>query len=505
LRIPCDTEVTVSRCVVRILALVLALVGTGERPTSAQTIPIRTVPVASGDQFLLLSSTTLGMGGVRVAVDDTLADPWVNPAKGALVGESAFLGSPTLYSISSRGGAGRSFPLAGVYTGDAWFGGAAFALQQIENEGPEDVWVGTQQVIDFWEPPSRLSDRSNRNLYGAAYVGRRLTGGWSVGLGLSAAQLDAMDGVDLLYARADRIEQSGSSQDFKVGVRREGDSDRLSLLVLHSRLSMTHDVRYEEWIWDPVLMNSVLDVRVEQNQDESRTWGAHLEWDRDLGAPGWRVGASATLNRKSHPKIPDYEIQNIPRDPGITWAYEAAFGLARVRGATTVAVDVALQPIWSETWQEANGQDVVDSGGRLRIGDRSIENDFFFTNVILRAGVAHTVGMATLQAGLEVRSYDYSLEQANHVLQQNRDQDESWIEWTPTLGVLLAFTDVDVRYGLRHTTGTGRPGTDWVPVEGTFTSLSNGRGDFIIAPEGPLTLQDATVLTHQLSVRIPVR
>ena len=30
-------------------------------------------------------------------------------------------------------------------------------------------------------------------------------------------------------------------------------------------------------------------------------------------------------------------------------------------------------------------------------------------------------------------------------------------------------------------------------------------GGFILAPQGPLTLQDATVMTHQISVRIPIR
>jgi hypothetical protein len=31
------------------------------------------------------------------------------------------------------------------------------------------------------------------------------------------------------------------------------------------------------------------------------------------------------------------------------------------------------------------------------------------------------------------------------------------------------------------------------------------QGDFIVAPQGPLTLQDARVVTHQLAVRVPVR
>jgi hypothetical protein len=29
--------------------------------------------------------------------------------------------------------------------------------------------------------------------------------------------------------------------------------------------------------------------------------------------------------------------------------------------------------------------------------------------------------------------------------------------------------------------------------------------DFIVAPSGPLTLQDAHVITHQLSVSLPLR
>jgi hypothetical protein len=313
-----------------------------------------------------------------------------------------------------------------------------------------------------------------------------------------------MDGVDLLYAGASRIDQRGGMGDVRLGLHRSGGRDRLSILLLHSRVSMTHDVTYQGWIWDPVTMTSVFETRLEKNEDKSRTWGTQVEWDRDLAAPGWRVGASATVNRKSHPKIPNYDIQNIPRDPGTTWAYEAAFGLARTVGPTSVGVDLVLQPIWSETWQEADAQDVLDSGGTLSVGDRSIENDFFFTNVLLRTGISHEIGKATLQAGLEVKSYDYTLDQVNHVLSDYREQDESWMEWTPTLGVVLRFAGLDVLYAARRTTGTGRPGTA-APFPTDITVLSQTEGDFIIAPQGALTLQDATVVTQQLSVRIPIR
>ena len=50
---------------------------------SAQVIPIRTIPLSEGDQFLLYPSNNLGMGGVSIALADSLLDPFRNPALGA--------------------------------------------------------------------------------------------------------------------------------------------------------------------------------------------------------------------------------------------------------------------------------------------------------------------------------------------------------------------------------------------------------------------------------------
>jgi len=123
----------------------------------------------------------------------------------------------------------------------------------------------------------------------------------------------------------------------------------------------------------------------------------------------------------------------------------------------------------------------------------------------MRSGISHVLDRLTLQAGVEVRSYDYELEQVDWVEEEVRDQDESWIEWSPTLGAVVSLPALDLRYGLRVTTGTGRPGTRsdglLLAPEGSLASDA----DFILAPEGPLTLRDARVLTHQLSVTLPVR
>lgn len=490
------------RSLVRLLLVAVPGVAVAAAPAHAQVVQVKTVPVAAGDQFLMLPSATLGMGGVTYAVDDSLADPWSNPAQGVFIREPALLGAPTFYTISQGGGGGRTFPVAGFFTGGRWFGGAAMALQQIDNssENEQIIWLRPQ----IWpgEAP-RLSDASARNLYAQGFVGARLGDGpWSLGLGFSAASLDAMDGVDLLYANAERIEQSGTVGDVRLGLYRNGDRDRLALLLLHDRVSMTHDVTYVDIVWDTLGWNPTAVRRVDVNEDMTRTWGGQVAYDRSLDAPGWRFGTSATVNRKSHPKIPNYEIQNIPRDPGTTWAYDVGVGVSRTRGAVAFALDVELQPIWSNTWQEAD-QDVKTAGGGLiEAGDRTIENDFFFTNVMLRTGIAYDMGPTTVQAGVEVRSYDYQLEQRDHVAVTFRDQDESWMEWSPSLGAVFRVGDVELRYAGRLTTGTGRPGVTSTPEA---LAARDALSDFLVAPQGPLTLQDASVMTHQLSARVPIR
>jgi hypothetical protein len=483
--------------------LAVLVLAAGLTPLDAQLIQLKTVPLATGEQFLLFPSTTLAMGGLTLAVDDPLGDHWTNPAQGVRIAEPLLIGSPTFYSIGSNGGAGRSFPVAALFRGDRWFGGVGFALQQVVNESGRQDWIWPLTDVLWLGEPTRLSDASTRNVFAQGFLGTRLGDGpWSFGIGLSAAALDAVDGVDLLYANAERIDQHGTLGDVRLGLYRDGSRDRLSLLLLHDRVSMTHDVTYLEFQWDTVSYMQTVTRRVDENLDRTRTWGVQAAYDRDLDAPGWRVGGSATVNRKAHPKIPNYEIQNIPRDPGTTWAYELGVGLSRTRGPTEFGIDLLFQPIWSDTWQEAAANVPTVGGGVIPRGGRTIENDFFFTNVVLRAGLSHDLGRATVQGGLELRSYDYSLDQRDHVAGTFRDQDEAWMEWSPSAGATFRFSDVVVRYAGRITTGTGQPGVELTPVA---MAEQAALADFIVAPRGPLTLQEAMVMTHQLSVSIPIR
>jgi len=121
-----------TRRAVRFSVLLVALAG----PASAQLISIKTVPIAQGDQFDIFPSNNFGMGGVSLALADTLLDPFINPAKGARLGSARFFSAPTVYSISQRAGGGRTLPLAAVAGSGAWFGGLSLALQEVDASRP---------------------------------------------------------------------------------------------------------------------------------------------------------------------------------------------------------------------------------------------------------------------------------------------------------------------------------------------------------------------------------
>ncbi len=477
-------------------------------PTSgaSQTVQVKTVPVAAGDQFLLFPSSNLAMGGVSLALPDTLGDPFVNPATGGRITEGFFFGSPTFYHISNGNGSGRTLPIGTLFTSQEWFGGGAVSLQEVEGSR-RNQWFARPWGWDMAQPQV-LSEGSARNLYAFGILGHRFPDhGLSIGLSGSWADLGAIDGVDLLYAMSEEIQQSGHLSDLRLGILKEWDGDRsLELLLLRTRLRMKHEVTYLDLVWEPIPPDTFPQpqwrTREEDNFDYTDTWGAHLEYRRPLRPEGWTIGWSLTGNWKDHPKIPNYEIQNIPRDPGNTWAYALGVGLAKVEGPTRFAVDVVLEPIRSETWADAAGDTTAVNGEVIPAGQKTVENDFRFTNAQVKAGGSWDYKKVTFRGGLHVRSISYDLDQFNRVESAKRNQTESWMEWAPSLGASLHLGEATVHYAVRFTTGTGRPGTEWGGARAEALDLAS---DFILAPSGPLTLQDARVTTHQLSVVVPIR
>lgn len=140
----------------------------------------------------------------------------------------------------------------------------------------------------------------------------------------------------------------------------------------------------------------------------------------------------------------------------------------------------------------------------LQAGDKTIENHFGFANLMLRTGVSHEFDRVGIQLGVGLRSYEYRLDQQDHVEGTTRRQFESWMEWTPSAAVTFGLNDTDIQYATRVTAGTGTPSIDggWA-VDRTIPS--RGGPDFIAAPSGALWLDRAVVWSHQLWIRVPIR
>ena len=481
----------------------------------AQLISIKSVPIAEGDQFAVFPSRNLGMGGVSIALDDSLADPFRNPATGSRVRGAHLIGSPVLYDISSGAGGGRTLPMGLLARSGAWFGAASLAAQEIDELAVDPSFRVAQP--DFASsvaepgPATVLDGESRHNTYALGLIGRafpesRLAFAASV----QWAGLNVVDGVELLYAGSQDLRQRGRALDVRVGLLKEWEGDRsMQAVVVHNRYRMTHDVTYIDQAWDPVEQRFEPQERLEHNPDRTNTWGLHLRYARPIAdTSGWRLGAIATANRMSHPKIPNYEIMSIPRDPGYSYAYNFGIGLARTTGLATLAMEVVYEPIWSDTWADAAQPVQASDGTIIPAGAKTIENDFTFSNIAGRMGVSRDVplnengAVAGIQLGLALRSIHYWLAQQDNVQGTRRGLEERWLEWTPTWGMSLRFPELEVRYTARQTNGTGRPfvaGGGPEPQPGFADVQSSGRS-VIVAPSGPLRLDEVHVVTHQISI-----
>jgi hypothetical protein len=468
--------------------------------SSAQVVTPRTLPVLQSGQFDMFPSALAGMGGATIALDDTLLDPFVNPAKATRIGVSHIFSAPFFHSISGGRGGGRSLPVGGGGSWGAWSATGLLTFQQLDRTGPS-FQLST-------------SDRSAFNQYVAGSIARRLTPSTSVGFGAQLAALDAIDGVDVLYAGSDRIDQSGSLADFRFGLTKEMGIDRhLEVMLVHARTDMRHDVRFTTWRWDSVARETIQEQRTDLNQDRTHIWGVHSEYSRPVGSEGWHLGWLGTVNRLSHPKIPNYVIQNIPRDPGTTYSFNAGAGIGRsVRGAS-FAADLIYEPMFAETWADAANDTAVVGGGTIKAGAKTVENTFRFSNVRMRLGAGQDIlipreGSTVLgyQVGLDMYAINYRLQQANHVQRSFRTQREDWIEWSPTFSLRLRSRDLDVMYNFSLTCGPGACGQ---AQEGgrvfNTPDVALAAGGIIAAPSGDLFMQSGALKIHKITISVPIR
>ncbi|HSK17873.1 MAG TPA: hypothetical protein VK912_01935 [Longimicrobiales bacterium] len=463
---------------------------------AAQHITLKTVPIPLGEQFQLLPSRNLGMANVHVAIDDPLLDPFTNPARGAAVDQLRIFALPTVYSETNSTLGGRSFPLAAVIPGRTVFGTFAFAMQQVDNPNRWGwvPWQGDQSVFQ---------ENSSSNIYAQGTIGARLGRSTSIGVSYYHADLDAVDAVNLLYGQSIAIDQDGSVGEAKFGLAHDlGGERRLDAVVLRSDVDMSHDVLYQEWNW--VDNQPLIRSWNELNEDRTITWGAHLRYTQPLGDEGTRIGFIATGATKSHPKIPNYNIVNIPRDPGNSTAFNFGVGLSRITKATAYSMELIFEPGRSHTWAYADTA-LTTPGGVIQPGEKTVDNQFRYGNWNLAAGLQHETDRAGFQLGIRVHETRYSLEQHNFLADTIRNTDERWIEWSPSWGGVVKFGDFDLRYTGRFTAKgspgnvvftTGRP--DVLMADAPRSGV-----DFVIGPTGPVSMPEFRVTMHRLMVSVP--
>ncbi len=497
-------------------SLLILLIAFGAVPhTAAQIIPIRTVPLVRGDQFFIFPSNNLGMGGVSVALADSLLDPFRNPSMGVWVDGARLFASPTLYASSRQSGGGRTLPLGVLGRAGSWFGALSGAVQQVENSRALNPFVVPVPLPRGGAGPLPQSigfpeDNSHGNVYAFGSVGKTIPGtGVSVGASVSWSGLNALDGMDLLYPGRQQLDQSGHTVDLRLGMLKQWSGSRfLEVLVLHNRFSMKHDVTYLDLFWDPGNQAFVQMARVERNLDRARTTGLHLAYQRPLTESGWRIGWIGTANFVAHPRIARNEIVTIPRDEGRSAAYNVGVGFAKLRGPGRFGVDLVYEPIWSTSWAIADAPAVRDIGDTIPAGSRTIENRFRFSNLVLRLGVGRDLNLTDvkkavgLDLGLALRAMHYRLNQSDFLAQTARPFRNSWVEWSPTWGLSLRFPELELRYRGRVINGTGRPNVQGV-IFGPLTDVAPN--SFVVTPGSDLNLAGVATTTHQITLSLPLR
>jgi hypothetical protein len=462
----------------------------------AQLVTPKTVPIHQDEQFAIFPSVRAGMGGASIALDDSLADPFENPARATRVkrGTGTVFSLPFSHALSTGHGGGSTLPLGGEGRVGPWAGAVLIALQHL-NEEPTSAVVGS-------------GSQSGSNQYASFALARQLSSSISLGVSAYVADLGVMDGADLLYSGSDRMVQSGSARDFRAGLAKEWGDRHLDLLLNTTRSDLEQDVHYTIYNWS--VYPATTTERSDQNADRTLSWGGSARYVQPFGDDGWRVGVLATASRLWHPEIPNYPLQAIPRDPGSTNAFNLGLGLARTVDASSFALDLVEEPMYSRTWGTAARDTAIAGGGTLHAGERTVDNRFTFSNFHLRAGFGYdfmmgqdSVSMWGIQYGIGAYSIRYRLRQANHVQGTEQVRDEGWVEWTPTLGLSLRTHAWTLRYNFRYTCGPA----DCVDfMSGDKVNVTApASGAIIAAPSATSSVNGGTTHVHQLMMTVPIR
>ena len=461
----------------------------------AQIVSPRTIPVQQSGQFDIFPSKLGGMAGVSLTLDDTLLDPFVNPAKAIRVGTIVGFTGPAFHSISEGGGRGSTLPVGVLFSHRAWAGGVLVAGQRLN------------QVPTIAADPGRTTPH---NEYYSALLAGRIGRGVTVGLSGYSAQLGGLDGVGQLYAGNDGVDVSGRLLDLRAGLLKEWRNDRsVELLLLHGKTDITHDARLLTRTWDPNIRQFAVTPRMEHNDDRTRFWGLHSEVVLPLDTVGSRIGVLLTANRITHPTIPNYPLVNIPRDPGLTHAYNFGIGVGKALGDVMAGMEMIYEPIWTNTWATTPDAIETEDGTLIPVGGKTVENWFRFSNIKLRAGLSREFGVSAdsstgmrLQFGIAVSTNSYSLRQQDNVALTRRDRQFNWTEWGPTVGFGFRIRRFEASYAFQASCG---PESCHIMPHGEDVSLepsTPGNVGTAVPIEGPTAFNYGSLVTHRFTITI---
>ena len=503
------------RLALALVATLPAALGTAH----GQVIAVKTAPIADGGQFAFLPSANLGMGGLSIALPDSSLDPFINPAKGAWLKGTRVFGAPTFFSVTRKAGGGLTLPLGASISSGAWFTQLLVAMQDIDRTGNDGPVVSPlaatadsrapQPTSDVVAPPDD-DNESRGNQYVHGMLGRRLGRGFSLASSASWWRLNMVDGVELYYPVNDQVRQHGEASDIRVGVLKEfGPGHSLAAVALHNRFAMNQDVASTETLWDPTLRQFTSRARVEPNADETDTWGLHLAYLRPFADSTWHVGAILTGNVISQPRLPAYELPEVPADAGRARAYNIGAGISRSISQLMAGFEAIYEPIWSRSWVRADEPTEARDGTAIDAGTTVLENHFRFNNVIARLGLGFAVPIAgehalAFQAGGQLRAIRYRLEQQDAIQVARVASTQGWNEWTRSWGLSYRFAGAALQYRGNLTTGASRPGFD--DAGGVvFAPGIDARPCCAQTVPFGLKFDDVRTTTHQISFSIPIR
>jgi hypothetical protein len=458
----------------RSIVLVLPLAS-----AAAQLIPVKTMPVAEGDQFGFLPSAKAGMA-ITIAVPDTALDPFRNPAAAARLAHGFYFGAPTFYAVTKNAGTGSTLPVGAFLKRGPTFGGATFAVQEIGPGRQSDLLTSRVLVDASVGGPVATTRRRETNRYAFAMVGHTFASAQlSIAASAFGSQLNGIDGSDLLYAGSRGVLQKGDALDLRLGLLKRWAGDRsLEAVALRARATMAHDVSYLDGLWDPTTRQVKFTSRSELNSGRVETIGAHLAYRQAIGDSTWRAGGILTANRTTHPLMPVLGPIDLGREPRNSSAYNLGAGLTRVQERTTVGVDAIYEPIWGRTSPTGKVND-----------DR-----YRFSNWIIRGGMSRDRSLGSpgnllrLMAGVQVKAVRYRLDQVDSTL-ASHTMTEHWNEWTHSwdLGYISRSLEMHVLWRVRS--GTSRPGTAFDAINGAQASV----------------LTPVRTFTEQFSITVPIR